>query len=116
MSKGLARVGYPALGDWSYARGPVSACMACPHEFEHGYKGGVYSTNNTRNVCDHLVAIVGFGGSGNSSYWVVQNSFGSVWGEQGYFRLKRASALQSGEHNLGIESPRVSWAMPAAAA
>ena len=64
---------------------------------------------------DGIVAIVGFGGEGSSAYWIVQNSFGSVWGESGYFRIKRASALQAGEHNLGIESPRVSWAMPASA-
>lgn len=96
-----------------YARGPVSACMACPRDTgcTLGYKGGIFATNNTRNECDHIVAIVGFGGVGNSSYWVVQNSLGSVWGEQGYFRVKRSSALAPGEHNLGIEK-RVSWAMP----
>ena len=62
--------------------------------------------------CDHIVAIVGFGGTGANAYWIVQNSFGSVWGEQGYFRIKRASALRANEYNLGIENPRVSWAMP----
>lgn len=95
-----------------YARGPVAACMACPNEFEDDYKGGVFVTSNPRSVCDHIVAVVGFGGTGSSAYWLVQNSFGSVWGEDGYFKIKRASALQAGEHNLGIESARVSWAMP----
>lgn len=96
-----------------YARGPVAACMACPSEFEDEYTGGIFAAKSARAVCDHIVAIVGFGGTGASAYWVVQNSFGSVWGEQGYFRIKRSSALGAGEHNLGIESARVSWAMPA---
>eukprot|EP01043_Picozoa_sp_COSAG02_P125283 COSAG02_NODE_62427_length_266_cov_0.586826_1_plen_30_part_01 len=25
--------------------------------------------------CDHIVAIMGFGGEGNNAYWLVQNSF-----------------------------------------
>ena len=94
-----------------YARGPVASCMACPGEFENDYKGGVFATTDNRTVCDHIVAVVGFGGTGKESYWVVQNSFGSVWGELGYFRIKRSSALQGHEHNLGIEKD-VSWAMP----
>ena len=95
-----------------YARGPIASCMACPDDFEDNYKGGILAVNTSRSVCDHIVAIVGFGGEGDKAYWIVQNSFGSVWGEQGYFRIKRSSALQEGEHNLGIEK-RVSWAMPA---
>ena len=95
-----------------YARGPIASCMACPDDFEDNYKGGILAVNTSRSVCDHIVAIVGFGGEGDKAYWIVQNSFGSVWGEQGYFEIKRSSALQEGEHNLGIEK-RVSWAMPA---
>ena len=37
---------------------------------------------------------------------------GDVGEEGGYFRIKRSSALQGHEHNLGIERD-VSWAMPA---
>merc|ERR1712194_728403 len=94
-----------------YARGPISCCMACPDDFEATYKGGVYVTSNDRIVCDHIVALVGFGGHGDGAYWVAQNSFGSVWGEKGFFRIKRSSALKAGEYNLGIEET-CSWSMP----
>lgn len=93
-----------------YARGPVASCMACPEEFEQ-YTGGIFATTDNRTACDHIVAIVGFGGQGSDAHWLVQNSFGSVWGEAGYFRIKRSSALQGREGNLGIEKD-VSWAMP----
>ena len=77
------------------------------------YTHGIYSTTDMSIDCDHLVTIVGFGGEGASAHWLVQNSFGSVWGERGYFRIKRASALAKGEGNLGIEN-FCSWVMPAA--
>ena len=34
------------------------------------------------------------------------------WGEDGFFRIKRSSALSEGEYNLGIEE-FCSWVMPA---
>ena len=89
----------------------ISCCMACPAEFEHGYTSGVYTTTANRTACDHLVTVIGFGGADDDSYWTVQNSFGTVWGEGGYFRIKRNSALHEGEHNLGIEHA-CSWVMP----
>jgi C1A family cysteine protease len=95
-----------------YARGPISCCMACPAEFEHGYRGGVFTTTSNRTTCDHIVAVVGFGGEGAGAYWRVQNSFGAEWGEGGYFRIKRMSALGADEHNLGVELA-CAWAMPA---
>jgi C1A family cysteine protease len=97
-----------------FARGPISCCMACPDEFE-AYKGGIFVANTNRTICDHIVTVVGFGGEADQAYWQVQNSFGSVWGEQGFFRIKRTSALNLdlGEHNLGIEQ-YCAWMMPKA--
>lgn len=94
-----------------FARGPIACCMACPAAFERGYVSGVYVTPNNRTACDHLVTVLGYGGAGAAAHWTVQNSFGTVWGEAGYFRIKRGSALQPGEHNLGIELA-CSWVMP----
>ena len=68
--------------------------------------GCVHVRCRMRVKCGHTPhgrAVVGFGGTGNGAYWQVQNSFGSTWGEGGYFRIKRLSALLPGEHNLGIE-------------
>lgn len=38
---------------------------------------------------DHGVAIVGFGTEGRRNYWKVRNSWGTSWGEEGYYRIVR---------------------------
>jgi len=93
-----------------YARGPISCCMSTNDEF-NTYQGGVFSTSDNSTFCHHLVTVVGFGGANDEAYWVVQNSFGTVWGEKGIMKLKRSSALKAGEYNLGIEK-FCSWMMP----
>jgi len=40
---------------------------------------------------DHGVSFVGFGTAGSQKYWVIRNSWGSSWGEQGYYRIVRGT-------------------------
>ena len=54
------------------------------------YKGGII---DDIDVCkpnlDHAVLLVGYGveDSTNREYWIVKNSWGADWGEQGYVRI-----------------------------
>ncbi|CAA7042352.1 unnamed protein product [Microthlaspi erraticum] len=56
--------------------------------FRH-YSGGIFDGECGTDL-HHAVTIVGYGMSvEGTKYWVVKNSWGQTWGENGYMRIKR---------------------------
>ncbi|KAL8448257.1 hypothetical protein Emag_004025 [Eimeria magna] len=106
-----------------YANGPVTAAFDAPASL-FSYESGVYDTEDSPHarVCDtpgntgapnglngweftnHAVNIVGWGETEATAdapaqkYWIVRNTWGSKWGNHGYFLLAR------GKNAGGIES------------
>ncbi|CAG2114961.1 unnamed protein product, partial [Medioppia subpectinata] len=61
------------------------------------YKSGVYVDNGCHGVAaDHGVVIVGYGRENNLDYWLIKNSWGGTWGDEGYIKVARNNNNQCG--------------------
>jgi hypothetical protein len=54
------------------------------------YKGGILTLKDCAAEVNHAALIVGWGSERGVGYWTVKNSWGTAWGESGYFRVARA--------------------------
>jgi cathepsin L len=73
--------------------GPVSVAIEADQQCFQFYSGGILSDPSCGMQLDHGVTAVGYGTDAPTStdYWIVKNSWGTSWGEQGYVRLIRGS-------------------------
>lgn len=54
-----------------------------------GYTTGIYAVSPTAVYKGgHAVMLIGWGVSAGSEYWLLQNSWGTSWGEGGFFRMR----------------------------
>jgi len=70
--------------------GPVAVGIDASHFSFQLYHGGVYHESRCSTTqLDHGVTVVGYGHESSKDYWLVKNSWGSTWGEQGYIKMQR---------------------------
>jgi len=65
---------------------PFSVCVDASKWSQ--YRGGVMKSTQCGRGIDHCVQLVGYDASANPPYWLVRNSWGTGWGEQGYIKLE----------------------------
>ena len=83
-----------------FARGPIACTIdAAPIT---KYTGGIATEKSF--MTDHVISVVGWGTDATEGlYWIVRNSWGEYWGENGYVRVKSGA--------LALEDA-CAWATP----
>lgn len=82
------------------AVGPIAVGIDATNDDFYFYGGGIYYHERCNpEYLDHAVLVVGYGEEDDSDYWLVKNSWGIGWGENGYVRMARNK-----DNNCGIAS------------
>lgn len=71
------------------------------------YSGGIINECTT-NV-DHTVLLVGYDSESTADYWIVKNSWGTSWGENGYARLMKTSGKGVGTCGIATDASYPTW-------
>ena len=78
--------------EFLYETGPLAIALnADPLQT---YTSGILDLTSTKcpsSGINHAVTLVGYGTENNVAYWIVKNSWGTAWGEKGYFRIRRGN-------------------------
>ena len=83
-----------------YSWGPMATGMKVyPDFYTFDPKTTIYDWDGTGpQVGGHAIELVGWGSDSDKDYWIVKNSWGTSWGDGGYFRMVR------GNNNCQIEA------------
>ncbi|KAL7212814.1 hypothetical protein ACSBR2_015492 [Camellia fascicularis] len=86
------------------ANQPISVAIEGSGSDFKFYSSGVFTGNCGTNL-DHAVTIIGYGAtSDGTKYWLVKNSWGSGWGENGYMKIKRDVAANEGLCGIAMQA------------
>lgn len=91
-------------------RGPLMVSVDANSAWDE-YKGGILpaaSCNSSAESGDHAVVLVG----ATDEAWIVRNSWGVQWGEEGYIRLERKDGMNTcgvANHALWMTADPITW-------
>lgn len=71
---------------------PVSVAIEADTRYFQSYSSGVLDSATCGTTLDHGVLVVGYGEENGNKYWLVKNSWGASWGENGYVKILRTDS------------------------
>ena len=77
--------------------GTISVAFVVYQDF-YAYRTGIYYYKTGLALGGHAVRLIGYGEENGVKYWLVANSWGTAWGELGFFWIRR------GTNEVSIES------------
>ena len=77
--------------------GPISVSIKATDNFFFYRSGVFYDTHcrrGSQGIINHAVVLVGYGSDvSGGDYWIIHNTWGSDWGENGYGKMARNAIL-----------------------
>jgi C1A family cysteine protease len=81
------------------AKQPISVLIEADRSVFQMYRDGIFDSTECGTSLDHATLVVGYGSENGKEFWIMKNSWGATWGENGYMRL----AIEQGKGVCGIQ-------------
>jgi len=70
-------------------KGPIAITLNGENNEFYNYRGGIYNNPACSTQINHAVLLVGYGQQNGQEYWVIKNSWGPSWGENGFMKMAK---------------------------
>ena len=80
--------GVHAMKTEIFTHGPIACGVDATEKWVDTYHGGVYSEKKDFPIINHFISLLGWGvDADGTEYWIGRNSWGTFWGEYGFFKI-----------------------------